>query len=1271
MTIAITAPQKFDFQDIVCVEMMLRFHHLETAQFFAEPKDGEDGEILFGGGMSAERAEIQVKGAAGAVTIDAIADCLAHTPPRKASDTLLERLLGDPTRLVVLVMSGRCDDAASVFSLHFDWTGAIHPDHSLKLDDSVALLGAFANLQGKENSSLKTKRETHRRAVAAATDPGLLRIALQRLIVLERLDEVELEKRCADRLRTAHRIPGDRISDVLARLRMAVKTAKTQAIDAFPLVRDVLHKAAPPAIRPQDYVYRGDEGDCVAGLSRENILLLSGPPRVGKSDAARWVAAEFEAHGYEIRETNEVDAADRFLLEPGEALRLVILDDPLGGAHAAPDAIRKLFRIDALIRRLRPNRKLIIAQGQEHLLAASRQNALNEVETGGHLWRDLGTVPPEFFGRLWQQISENLHVAQPLRQIVLVALCRGELQLEAGCLRHLAVNHVRLEGRYDLDRVTRLAREDAASFGRALEEDGYQLLLTGIVLGSSESEPIALSELSFVMGFGGDGLPGNPKTTAIFYGGNVKKHTNDPGYDTPPCLGQDDVDRLDRLERRRIVELDMEDRVAFVHSFYRSAAETMLGRPTRTAATKIVTTLERGLFSVSPLTSRASARNFDWVFDLLAPQPKAQAELVNCAVSGLRSYFPSTRDLCFTFLLRRLSQLPHDQQEELPQWISAVTHVSLESLEWVNGDARLPLGKTLDLWDCYFEEVSKEQVEEELLILTDPESGYLSPERAVRCLMFYKKNPDKLCIRAMGRLLSYDEAAIRAEATKLWLKVHRDDDEVLLQRLFAEDHPSIALAALKGAIKGYNNWSTGRRQSILVGLRSFAALPASAAAMLDRLVVFDRVEYTGENPPWEIFEKLLPVVMRMIPENAAFSDARLFSVADAAQSVLPAPSMVEICDGWIDWLERNATKGRLPSEFSLGVVKILLAATKADPDMRSGRIKRVLDFPGTGALVPFIADMVDSWDDLAEDERTYIEKTVTSARSDARWLQAVVLTRADVPKQLQRRILGDELSLDSDAETMLNTMESNLLCASIHVYSGMPQPLWWLGTHHCSKQRWEPIVELIAVTPSHALFDLAWEHITSYGKGDRVAKLINAVGSEHAERMLDLLIRIKVRCTRDFMPEAWTALLALAPNTATRSLWIRKISEYTPAILDRISDLWDWLSGDDIETMLKLLVTDTLPLKYLKLMSESLGVKVNEEINAATTDLINTIFEKAAPRLYGTCDQILDRLKQLQINAPELFKKIDDRRKTIFAEMESIKNDLKLSEEILEGWIDP
>jgi hypothetical protein len=39
-TIAVTAPQKFDYQDLACVEMMLRFRGVCGTQFLVEPTGG-------------------------------------------------------------------------------------------------------------------------------------------------------------------------------------------------------------------------------------------------------------------------------------------------------------------------------------------------------------------------------------------------------------------------------------------------------------------------------------------------------------------------------------------------------------------------------------------------------------------------------------------------------------------------------------------------------------------------------------------------------------------------------------------------------------------------------------------------------------------------------------------------------------------------------------------------------------------------------------------------------------------------------------------------------------------------------------------------------------------------------------------------------------------------------------------------------------------------------------------------------------------------------
>jgi hypothetical protein len=85
-----------------------------------------------------------------------------------------------------------------------------------------------------------------------------------------------------------------------------------------------------------DPVFGRMNGHWVVSLTTRNALLLSEPPRCGKTDTARYVAAEFQALGYNVREGSDVEEALRYLLdaEPGD--RLFLLDDPPGGLHVEP-----------------------------------------------------------------------------------------------------------------------------------------------------------------------------------------------------------------------------------------------------------------------------------------------------------------------------------------------------------------------------------------------------------------------------------------------------------------------------------------------------------------------------------------------------------------------------------------------------------------------------------------------------------------------------------------------------------------------------------------------------------------------------------------------------------------------------------------------------------------------------------------------------------------------------------------------------------------------
>ncbi len=1277
MTIAITAPQKFAFQDLVCIETMLRFCVHADAKLLIEPEGGEDAELTFAVGGRPVRCEIQVKGAGGAIALADVAACLAHAPPRRTDPTLLERLMADPDRLALLVMSGRADDASSVYLGGSAWQGERHAGSRIKAADATALIAAFAiaDIAGSDGGTLKIKRQAHIASFAASADPTTIREALGRIIIIDQVDDDGLEARCAERLRLDHGVPSDRTTPVLLEMRAAVGEAKSNKTDAFALLRRILARASPPPIRPGDYIARGDEAHLVAALSRDDVLLLSGTPRVGKSYAARWIAAEFMPLGYDVQEFADIDLAERFLLEPGTAPRLALLDDPLGGSQVSAQATRSLARLALLIGRTRPQRKLLVAQGLEPLLATCRTPSLDETVTGHRRWRDMGDPEPIFLVSLWRSLALTFAVEAALRERVADALTTGALVLEPGCLEHLAANTDRLRASASIADVARLAREDAAQLGRTLAADGLEDLAVSLAVATASREPIGLMDLAYVRGSGGPGLPGKRTAlgTIVTIGGPPIPPPIAPAYDEPPELAAADRSGLDALERRRLITIDAEPTIGFAHPFYRAAAETLLSAPTHHAAHAIGHALRRGLFCLSPRTSRATARNLDWIFDRLAARPAARDALVDHAIEGLRSFFPATRDLCFRFLLNRLSDLPTEQQRKLPKWIGSVTAVTLDNLEWSDGQAHLPYGEQpgVDYFERALLTVGRRDVAAELTLLDAPE-GMIMPERAAAVLRFLATAPDTMTLGMAGRLLSYDEAALRAEATRLWLSRPRAGDDEILERIFADDHPSCALAALKGVIRGWDVNEPDRRARHLNGLAALAGNVAAAAAMLDLLVLFDRVEHTGVHPPWPIFERLMPVVMAAMPHNAAFIDARLFSVARRALDALSVPSLVALCDGWIEWLERNERAGRLPSEFSLGGAEILLRATAAEPERRESRVARLLAFTGTGAKITFIADLIDHWALLRADERAAVIERLTRGCSDDRWLQAVALTRSEVPDVVVSELLPDGTDLSQPPARLIDTVPPTLIEAAIHVYSGQPQPLWWLGTHHGGEEVWEPVVETLARRPDHPLFELAWDHIAYAGDGARVSRIVTDLGAASAERVLSILLRLKVGCTGNFMPEAWATLLRLAADPDEHGRWLDRMVEASPAILDDISDLRLWLSEEgDLRGMLNRLQHDFLPLEMTTTVFDPSDEVDARELQVNVVKVLGFMVRERPPMLFETCDRLIGRLEAATVDTAELITALRERRASILAEREAIKSAMERPEPPLVGWIAP
>lgn len=412
----------------------------------------------------------------------------------------------------------------------------------------------------------------------------------------------------------------------------------------------------------------------------------------------------------------------------------------------------------------------------------------------------------------------------------------------------------------------------------------------------------------------------------------------------------------------------------------------------------------------------------------------------------------------------------------------------------------------------------------------------------------------------------------------------------------------------------------------------------------------------------------MPVVMATLPDNAVFIDARLFAVAKSAVDALSASSIIALCDGWIEWLERNERAGNLPGEHALAVGRILISATATKPEDRGARLARLIAFSGTGANAVFIADLVDHWDQLRDDERAMLLARLRAGRSDDLWLQAVALTRSSVPEEIATELLPDG-SWPSGPEQLLELPNRLLIEAAVHVYCGHPQPLWWLGTHHCGKERWEPVLEVLARRPQHPLFELTWNDILAASDGERVAGLVTEVGAAGAELMFEILLRRKVGTSGEFLPEAWAVLLRLASSEEQRGRWLDRMAELSPAIIERLSDLDDWLSEkEDLTGIINRLPRDFVPLKLVMTIFDSPG---SRELQERTIRVLETLILRNPPKLYATCDRLIEMLKTATVDTASIVAALTARRAEIFDEIKVIEEATERPDPPLVGWIEP
>lgn len=1263
MSIEIVGPQKFKFQDQVCLLLALLHAQNADAQLQIEPRGGEDAQLVFDDGVSRKVFEIQVKGAKAKVTVDELADWLAHFPAHKAENPLIERLIDTSSQNVIMIASGRCDDATSTYVADLGDPMDPWPATRIKKPDLANIRKGFASytVALKGDSTLQKQRRQAIDTLFSQLKEPALREAVQRVRVIERLDEGTVRRMSESLLQSVHGVVPDLIARTLTSLEAIIFDAKGSGVNVLPAIRAQIRAARPDeGLAPAGYIARGDEEDLKLKLSAEKVLLLAGRPRIGKTMTSRQLAGDFEQMGFIVKIAESVQSAQRFLMDPVDENRLAVVDDPFGGAHATDDALRELALLEQLLGSIRTNRRLIVVQAQDRLLEIARKKSVDEMETRGVKWIELGHLDCVFLSNVWTQACTTYSVPKWLSECVQAALSTSALDLEPGCLLYLATNHHKLSAGATLPEIIRLAREDAQTLGRALKAEGLGALVTALAISTTPDLPVSPTELAFAMGGGGPDRPGMSKVIgkSISFGApTTRSRPPEPQYDPLPELVSGTDILVEILESRRILEIRAGGLYAFTHPFYRASSESLIDGATARAAKSALETVGRTLLSLSPESSDAAARNLSWLYDRLN-SPDGRAAVIEIAIDGLSSIFPRTRDDCFTFLVKRLTHLPSEKQSQISKWVSAVTYFNIDDVEWFNGQPRIPagtMGATIES-DMFAKERPWEEIKDVVRALDNAEATVISPEQAAAALTHLSNHPKKMTHSSAGRLLSYDVALIRAPAAAAWISVPRADDDDLLDRIFGEEHPAVATEVLKSVLAVWGDCEPERRLKLQGGLVAMANSPIAAIAFIERLVLFDRIEETGDTPPWELFSELMSQVMKALPTGAVFREARLYNVLSEGLAHIPNEALLRIADHWIDLLHNSVSTRRL-SDYMLGVTDILIEGTTSEPSTRSGRVERLLGLPGTSARIRVVADLVPRWNLLTPAEQHALLKQLETPAEDLDWLRATAITRKSVPPEILTLILPEEgLLALSSLPAILNTPTA-LLNAAVHVFTGWHPEVQYIGVYGGPDKIWRPVVAHFAQQASHPLFEVCWETMLSSDDTVELSEAIKALGAKHAPRLFDIMLARNIKTTGDFLPKAWQSLFEVAADEQITAQWIGLMAKAAPWVLDDLTEVDEWIPRAFIKQFLKHMEPDWGLMQLLHTLSTlSNGAEDADDVApvyaSTLVDVLSMLLEAQPPRHWGTCGYIERRVRKLHIGSGELLTEIEALRRKLLNERE-------------------
>lgn len=1269
MNIAIVGPEKYKFQDLVCLDLGLSLGMSGLQSMVPEPNGGEDTVFEWSGARATRVLEVQVKGTLEDFTLSALAEYLTHYPDRKATGSLLERLADDTDRAALFVTSGRLTDPLSRFRVQpgLEQPPKPHSVGHAELGDFVTELTLLT--AGTPTSALDAKRRADIAKLAALSSTKL-RGALSRVFVVAEEIQATVETRLHGRLR-AMRFDTLSLRGTIAALTDVLDAAKKSQANVLETLCCRLEELAPAAVTPADYVALGLEADLLDRLRSDGVLLLTGPPRAGKSWTQRALGGALQSVGYEVRQGSSVEEADRFLTDASGGERLYLLDDPFGSREANEKASSYFADLRRLVERLRRDRRLIVAQVDHVLYEICRSSVLSKCSLGTHAWTPVQPLAADKAVKIWTSAASEMSLPASMIARVEALIASDDRLRSPGALTYLAHALPDLPDTIGDEGIAVFAHSDASDFARILvtKNQAVEPMLATAAIATRPDRGASRTELAYIID-GKEDLPGlRPKWGVISMG---EPETELPNYAAPPALTADQRAAHDLLARRRVIE-EREHRTNFLHPYLRAGAQMLL-RPDLPGDKELTRErLLRAIGSLSPDVSLSAARNLGWILQTLDADAERPISY-SVAEDGLRSIFPATRDACFAFLMEHAERLPGEMRKQVPHW----AQYGLNDLDDIVVDRGVAFLSSTD-WLFRSHDVALSVVQPYLDAIDQGRPLGLDLPLSRQILTALRGHPLAMTPKIVERFLLADEALVRAEAARIWLSVTRVDDRPIIERLRADRAPAVGIAVFEALAAVWPEIDGDRREALVEAVEHQAASMATASVLFSRLVTFDREEF-GEAPPWPIFVRLVPKVLDRLPANVALNNGRFNNAMDGAIAAGLTKELVPVVEAWTRRCIRRLRYYFL-DDYELAMVDSLVAVTK--PGQRHALLEELFSIEDTGARTVIAADIAANWEGFDADEQKRIVGWLTAGRQDQRWLSAIMLTRRELDPTIMKAITGRDDISGLDALELENLLGADLFEACVRTFVGQPQPLWWYGKHHGNKPFWEAIIRSLATIPTHPLFDAALSNVISFDDEDTIERIVNKIPVDGLTRAFEVMLVNKIKTTGEWHCAAWVALLERGEMAGQLDGWLKTINEKLDAILQGLSDIQRWLAKSRFaERVFEMLRTDVRALMLVIDVANALddldspetdrdGAASDPIERAALFDPVVTTAIAASPRLMESWSRIGKLGKQVG-SGEAVLAEVEkgrlaaiDRHHGLRTAQREYCDDIKL-----EGWVD-